>query len=50
MAKGRPKKCEILVINNVARWASSASPASSYSVLKEAKDPAGHHRPLAGPA
>jgi D-3-phosphoglycerate dehydrogenase / 2-oxoglutarate reductase len=41
MAKGRPKKCEILVINNVAQVGLKRFPAEHYSVLKEAKDPQG---------
>src|SRR5688572_390794 len=41
MAKGRPKKCEILVINNVAQVGLKRFPGEHYSVLKEAKDPQG---------
>jgi D-3-phosphoglycerate dehydrogenase / 2-oxoglutarate reductase len=41
MAKARPKKCEILVINNVAQVGLKRFPAEHYSVLKEAKDPQG---------
>ncbi len=41
MAKGRPKKCEILVINNVAQVGLKRFPGEQYSVLKEAKDPQG---------
>ncbi len=39
MAKARPKKCEILVINNIAQVGLKRFPAESYSVVKESKDP-----------
>ena len=41
MAKARPKKCEILVINNVAQVGLKRFPPEHYSVVKEAKDPEG---------
>src|SRR5262245_54899158 len=39
MAKARPKKSEILVINNVAQIGLKRFPAEKYAVVKEAKDP-----------
>ena len=39
MAKARDKKCEILVINNIAQVGLSRFPAETYSVVKESKDP-----------
>jgi D-3-phosphoglycerate dehydrogenase len=40
MAKGsRQKKCEILVINNIAQVGLKRFPAEQYAVVKEAKDP-----------
>jgi D-3-phosphoglycerate dehydrogenase len=39
MAKPRPKKSEILVINNVAQIGLKRFPAEHYAVVKEAKDP-----------
>jgi D-3-phosphoglycerate dehydrogenase len=39
MAKARPRKCEILVINNIAQVGLKRFPAESYSVVKESKDP-----------
>ncbi|TAK81976.1 MAG: 3-phosphoglycerate dehydrogenase [Betaproteobacteria bacterium] len=39
MAKARPKKCEILVINNIAQVGLKRFPAEAYSVVKESKDP-----------
>ena len=40
MAKGaRQKKCEILVINNIAQVGLKRFPAEHYAVVKEAKDP-----------
>ena len=39
MAKARPKKSEILVINNVAQIGLKRFPAEHYAVVKEAKDP-----------
>ncbi len=41
MDKARPKKCEILVINNVAQVGLKRFPPEHYSVVKEAKDPEG---------
>jgi D-3-phosphoglycerate dehydrogenase / 2-oxoglutarate reductase len=41
MAKARPGKCEILVINNVAQIGLKRFPAEQYAVVKEAKDPQG---------
>src|SRR4026208_821209 len=37
MAKARPKKSEILVINNVAQIGLKRFPAEHYAVVKEAK-------------
>ena len=39
MAKGRARKCEILVINNIAQIGLKRLPAELYAVVKEAKDP-----------
>jgi D-3-phosphoglycerate dehydrogenase len=39
MAKARPKKCEILVINNIAQVGLKRFPAEAYSVVRESKDP-----------
>src|SRR5437870_2908244 len=39
MAKARAKKCEILVINNIAQVGLKRFPAEHYAVLKEARDP-----------
>jgi D-3-phosphoglycerate dehydrogenase / 2-oxoglutarate reductase len=39
MAKARPRKSEILVINNVAQIGLKRFPAEHYAVVKEAKDP-----------
>src|SRR5688500_2589326 len=39
MAKARPRKCEILVINQIAQVGLKRFPAESYTVVKEAKDP-----------
>ncbi len=39
MAKGRAKKCEILVLNNIAQVGLKRFPAEQYAVVKEAKDP-----------
>ncbi|OGA59326.1 MAG: 3-phosphoglycerate dehydrogenase [Betaproteobacteria bacterium RIFCSPLOWO2_12_FULL_65_14] len=39
MAKARPKKCEILVINNIAQVGLKRFPAESYTIVKESKDP-----------
>jgi D-3-phosphoglycerate dehydrogenase / 2-oxoglutarate reductase len=39
MAKARPKKSEILVINNVAQVGLKRFPADHYAVVKEAADP-----------
>jgi D-3-phosphoglycerate dehydrogenase len=39
MAKGRPKKSEILIINNVAQVGLKRFPAERYHVVKEAADP-----------
>ncbi len=39
MAKARPRKCEILVINNIAQVGLKRFPAEAYNVVKEAKDP-----------
>ena len=39
MAKARQKKCEILVVNNIAQVGLKRFPAESYSVVKESKDP-----------
>src|SRR5216684_2200655 len=39
MAKARAKKCEILVLNNIAQIGLKRFPAEQYAVVKEAKDP-----------
>ncbi len=39
MPKARPKKCEILVINNIAQVGLKRFPAEAYNVVKESKDP-----------
>ena len=39
MVKGRPRKCEILVINQVAQVGLKRFPEEAYSIVKEAKDP-----------
>jgi D-3-phosphoglycerate dehydrogenase len=39
MAKVRAKKCEILVINQIAQVGLKRFPADRYAVVKEAKDP-----------
>src|SRR3979490_339272 len=39
MAKARVKKCEILVLNNIAQVGLKRFPAEQYAVVKEAKDP-----------
>jgi D-3-phosphoglycerate dehydrogenase len=39
MVKGRQKKCEILVINQISQIGLKRFPAEAYSVVKEAKDP-----------
>src|SRR5438105_4467395 len=39
MAKARAKKCEILVLNNIAQVGLKRFPAEQYAVVKEAKDP-----------
>jgi D-3-phosphoglycerate dehydrogenase len=39
MAKARAKKCEILVLNNIAQVGLKRFPAERYAVVKEAKDP-----------
>jgi D-3-phosphoglycerate dehydrogenase len=39
MAKARAKKCEILVINQIAPVGLKRFPAEKYTVVKEAKDP-----------
>jgi len=39
MAKARERKCEILVINNIAQVGLKRFPAERYSVVKESKDP-----------
>ena len=41
MPKARARKCEILVINNVAPVGLKRFPAEHYSVVKESKDPHG---------
>jgi D-3-phosphoglycerate dehydrogenase len=40
MAKPRAKKCEVLVINQIAQVGLKRLPPEQYSVVKEAKDPA----------
>src|SRR5688572_3840735 len=39
MAKARARKCEILVINQIAQVGLKRFPAERYAVVKEAKDP-----------
>src|ERR1700704_1155475 len=39
MARARAKKCEILVLNNVAQVGLKRFPAERYAVVKESKDP-----------
>jgi D-3-phosphoglycerate dehydrogenase / 2-oxoglutarate reductase len=39
MAKGRAKKCEILVINQIAQVGLKRFPPERYAVVKEARDP-----------
>src|SRR5712664_2819331 len=39
MAKARAKKCEILVLNNIAQVGLKRFPAEQYAVVKEAADP-----------
>src|SRR5436853_3136202 len=39
MARARAKKCEILVMNNIAQVGLKRFPAEQYAVVKEAKDP-----------
>src|SRR5438477_10907599 len=39
MARARAKKCEILVLNNIAQVGPKPFPAEQYAVAKEAKDP-----------
>jgi len=39
MAKGRQRKCEILVINQIAQVGLKRFPPEDYAVVKEAKDP-----------
>ena len=39
MARGRARKCEILVINNIAQVGLKRLPPEQYAVVKEAKDP-----------
>src|SRR3979490_1276004 len=39
MAKGRAKKSEILVLNNIAQVGLKRFPPEQYAVVKEAKDP-----------
>jgi len=39
MAKTRDRKCEVLVINNIAQVGLKRFPAELYSVVKESKDP-----------
>ena len=39
VAKARPKKCEILVINQIAQVGLKRFPPERYAVVKEAKDP-----------
>jgi D-3-phosphoglycerate dehydrogenase len=40
MAKPRAKKCEVLVLNQIAQVGLKRLPPEHYSILKEAKDPA----------
>jgi D-3-phosphoglycerate dehydrogenase len=39
MAKARQKKCEILVINNIAQVGLKRFPAEAYAIVKESNDP-----------
>jgi D-3-phosphoglycerate dehydrogenase len=39
MVKGRQKKCEILVINQISQIGLKRFPAEAYSLVKESKDP-----------
>src|SRR5436309_15662647 len=39
MAKAQDKKCEILVINQIAQVGLKRFPAERYAVVKESKDP-----------
>jgi D-3-phosphoglycerate dehydrogenase len=39
MAKARQRKCEILVINNIAQVGLKRFPGEAYSLVKESKDP-----------
>ncbi len=39
MARGRARKCEILVINNIAQVGLKRLPPEQYALVKEAKDP-----------
>ena len=39
MVKGRAKKCEILLINNIAQVGLKRFPPERYAVVKESKDP-----------
>ncbi len=39
MAKGRQKKCEILVLNQIAQVGLKRFPPEAYALVKEAKDP-----------
>jgi len=39
MAKGKDRKCEILIISNIAQVGLRRFPAEIYSVVKESKDP-----------
>jgi D-3-phosphoglycerate dehydrogenase len=39
MAKGRARKCEILIINNIAQVGLKRLPPEQYALVKEAKDP-----------
>src|SRR5712664_2069910 len=39
MARARAKRCEILVLNNIAQIGLKRFPAERYAVVKEAKDP-----------
>src|SRR5947207_10997174 len=40
MAKARTKKCEVLVLNQIAQVGLKRFPSEGYVILKEAKDPA----------
>ena len=39
MAKARDRKCEVLVMNNIAQVGLKRFPAEHYAVVKEALDP-----------